>query len=201
MLWVTLMPAITNHYYLELTPEQRRDPSTARLGTPSSSIGVRGRSPGTRRTARLLRTSTRLAVGCGGAAGLSRASWTTSRPAITPACATLRSSPGVLPRQGSSPERHPTTATTTAAATTTTTSTCIIGLGRSMTGPEPHHWLGQMVRLCTQYPLLSFRIAGLATCVPRLLLAETPKTKWKHAKTCENKVKNMKNKVETCENM
>ncbi|KAK1652056.1 hypothetical protein QYE76_069861 [Lolium multiflorum] len=34
-------------------------------------IGVRGRLPGTRRAARLLRTSTRPAVGCGGAAGLS----------------------------------------------------------------------------------------------------------------------------------
>ncbi|KAK1660804.1 hypothetical protein QYE76_048963 [Lolium multiflorum] len=38
--------AITNHYYFELTPEQRRNPrgipTTARLGRASSSIGVRG---------------------------------------------------------------------------------------------------------------------------------------------------------------
>ena len=51
----------------------------------------------------------------------------------------------------------PSTATTTAAATTTTTSTCIIGLGRSMTRPEPHHWLGQMVPPCTLdcFPFIS----------------------------------------------
>ena len=36
--------AITNHDYLELTPEiPTGNPTTARLGTPSSSIGVRGR--------------------------------------------------------------------------------------------------------------------------------------------------------------
>ena len=96
---------------------------------------------GKRRTARLLRTLTRPAVGCGGVAGLSRASWPTSRPAITPACATLTSSPGVLIHRGSSRERRPTLTATTAtmvAVTSTTTSMNIIGLGRSMTKSLQH---------------------------------------------------------------
>ncbi|KAK1618023.1 hypothetical protein QYE76_023540 [Lolium multiflorum] len=49
---------------------------------------------GTRRAARLLRTSTRPTVGCGGAAGLSRASW----PTVAPAYATLSPTRALPPR-------------------------------------------------------------------------------------------------------
>ena len=137
--------AITNHYYLELTPEQRMDPRWHPDYRPTWDaffINRRERALARYEEDGLLRTSTRPAVGCGGVAGLSRASWTTSRPTITPAYATLTSSPGVLTRRGWIHERHPMTATTT-----TTTRTSIIGLGRSMT---------KIVR--TNDPLLSFRI-------------------------------------------
>jgi hypothetical protein len=111
-------------------------PTTVRLGTPSSSIGVRVRLTCTWKLARLLQTSTRPAVGCRGAPGLSRASWPTSRLAITPACATLTPSPRMLTCQGSSREDRMTTAAMT--ATTTTTVTSITGLGRSMTKSLQH---------------------------------------------------------------
>jgi len=108
-------------------------PTISLLGKPSSWIGVRRRSPGTRRTAHLLLTSTRPVVGYGGAVGLSRASWPTTRPpTLTPACATLKSSPLVLSLQGST-TATPTTTATTAAASTTTTVASITGVGRSMT--------------------------------------------------------------------
>ena len=48
--------AITNHFYHELMPEQRMDPSgiptTTTPGMPSSLIGGKGSSPGTRVMAR-----------------------------------------------------------------------------------------------------------------------------------------------------
>ncbi|KAK1653680.1 hypothetical protein QYE76_071485 [Lolium multiflorum] len=77
------------------------------LGRLSSSIGVRGRSPGMRRTVCLLGTSTRPAVGYGGTAGLCRASWTTSRPAISPPAL-----PSFEPR--APPDSHDSSATTAA---------------------------------------------------------------------------------------
>ncbi len=113
-------------------------PTISLLGKPSSWISVRGRLPGTRRTAYLLRTSTRPAVGCGGAAGLSRVSWpTTLPPTLTPTCATLKSSPLVLSLQGST-TATPTTTATTAAARTTTTVASITGVGRSLTESLQH---------------------------------------------------------------
>ncbi|KAK1661379.1 hypothetical protein QYE76_049538 [Lolium multiflorum] len=48
---------------------------------------------GTRRTVRLVRTSTRPAVGCGGAAGLSRASWPTVAPLRYPQSQPTRAHP------------------------------------------------------------------------------------------------------------
>ena len=135
-----------NHYYLKLTPEQWMDPGwhpDYRLTWEAFFINRHERVLARyEEDGRLLRTSTRPAVSCGGVAGLSRASWTTSRPAITPACATLTSSPGVLTHRGWSHERRPVTATTT----TTISRTSIIGLCRSMT---------KIVR--TNDPLLSFR--------------------------------------------
>ncbi|KAK1612790.1 hypothetical protein QYE76_036463 [Lolium multiflorum] len=79
--------------------EQRRNPQWHPDYSPtweSFFINRRERALARHEAARLLRTSTRPAVGRGGATELSRASW----PTVAPACATLSPSPRVLSRRG-----------------------------------------------------------------------------------------------------
>jgi hypothetical protein len=65
-LGVARQMAITNHYYFELTPEQRRNPQWHPDYGPTWDAFF-------------------INLSCGGAAGLSNASW----PTVAPACATL----------------------------------------------------------------------------------------------------------------